>query len=469
MILDEANAKAFKSLQELKRSNHKMNTPEYLANEAKFLEAVGNDYDLLNKLVTSNVIDLNSHSFTNIMTSTNANNKVILEQFLNNPQSIQSGNRFSSAQISQEDLSLLMLFNRNNSNAASLVSNPSQVKDFLTNAKKELNNLRQVYASDPINGNLSNSEIADAIQFGKTRMSDGTIVDVTPNTNILDDIENLIHGKDYIQHFSKNDNLTNIFAKTQTGDVASVNGQMFVNDGTQMVRLSLSENTFRELFPPVQRFSMHQGAIGTCYLDSSINILANSRKGRSKLYQMIGEETINGEKKLYTTTANGNGKKEYFNRFTRSGRNLRDRNGLAIIEQGYCMNSKRHALDHRNVTRIMMANDGGWGFEALGGLTGDRAISITNPDIIREKIMNLAGRDDCFLWAGTKNVNGLGDDVALDPFHDIHQTHAYTVTGYNPTTNTVSVSNPWHSGVSTELSMDEFLRNFNCIDLAQIM
>lgn len=469
MILDEANAKAFKSLQELKRSNRNMNTSEYLANEAKFLEAVGNDYDLLNKLVTSNVIDLNSHSFTNIMTSTNANNKVILEQFLNNPQSIQSGNRFSSAKISQEDLSLLMLFNRNNSNAASIVSSPSQVKDFLTNAKKELNNLRQVYASDPINGNLSNSEIADAIQSGKTQMSDGTFVEVTPNTNILDDIENLIHGKDYIQHFSNNDNLITIFAKTQTGDVASINGQMFVNDGTQMVRLSLSESTFKELFPPVQRFSMHQGAIGTCYLDTSINILANSRKGRAKLYQMIGEETINGEKKLYTTTANGNGKKEYFNRFTRSGRNLRDRNGLAIIEQGYCMNSKRHALDHSEVTRIMIENEGGNGVQAISGLTGDNGIQVFTKEEMANKIRNLAGRDDVFIYAASNSGDGTGHSTAVNKKYNIYQGHAYTVKKYDADLDIVYVANPWHSGVDIPIPMNEFLNSYKRLDIAQIM
>ena len=469
MILDDTNAAAYKSIQKMKKSNPAMRTKEYSANESKFLETVGNDYDLLNKLLTSEYIDINSHSFKNIMNSTNINNKAILETFLNNSNSIQTGNRFSSTTINNEELSLLMLFNRNNKNAAELVASPSKVKEFLNNTNKQIDNLRKVYANDYVTGNLSNSEIADAILYGKTRMSDGNIVEVTPNVNILDDIENLVHGKDYIQHFSDGENLTTVYSKTQTGDVASINGKMYVNDGNNMIPLALSESSFRELFPPIQRFSMHQGAIGTCYLDTSINILANSNKGRAKLYQMIGEDFINGERKIYTTTANGNGQRTYFERFTRSGKNLRDRNGLAIIEQGYCMNSKRHALDKKNVTRIMMANEGGTGIEALSGLTGDVAICVHDPATIREKIKSLAGRDDVFIYSGSKRIDNRGHDIVLDPLHDVHQQHAYTIRGYDSATDMVTIANPWHSGVEVQISMDEYLRSFSNIQIAQIM
>ena len=477
IIMDTANVQAYRSVQQLKNGNEFLNSIEFIKLEKQFLKTFDGDYTLLNKLLTSDKIDINSHSFKNIMSSTNKNNSVILEQFLNNPSSIKKGSIMGSS-ITQEDLSMLMLFNRNNDNVSSLISSPSKVDSFLKRADKEIANLREVHGQNYIMetadfDNVSNTEIADAILYGQTRMSDGTIVECKANSNVLDDMENLIHGKDYIQHFSNNETPQSMFTKTSVGDVASINGQMFVNNGKEMVKLSLSENSFRELFPPVQRFAIHQGSVATCYLDTSINILANSKVGRAKLYQMIGEETQIGahgpQKVYYTTTENSNGQKTYFERFTRHGEHMRDINGLAIIEQGYCKNSRRHALDHRAVTRIMKANAYGTGVEALKGLTGDYAIILHDKTQMMEKIKNLAGRDDVYMYAGSNAGNGLGHDHVVNAKYDVHQSHAYTVTGYDEVTNMVTIANPWHSGVDIPMPMDEFLRDFANLQIAQIM
>ena len=461
-VMNSANFIAYNEIQSLKSMNHNFNTPEFTSLETKFLNASDNDFVLLNKLMKSNTFNVQSHRFKNIMGSTNSNNKIILEKFLDNPSSIKKG-KFISEQVSAQDIEILMLFNRNNTDVESLISSRTNINNFLDNVDTQLNELRKSYGLF----GTSNKEIADAIQYGRTRMANGYTVECNASINVLDDLENLVHGKDYIAHFGTNETPHTMFAKTQTGDVASINGTMYVNDGEKMVKLNVGEDTFREMFPPVKRFSTHQGAIGDCYLVTSINILANSKSGRAKLYQMVGEEYQNGKKVYYTKMANGNGKKEYFQRWTSKGNDMKDKNGLALIEQGYCMNSERHSLDHRNVTRIMLANEGGSG-KALTGLTGAPIRSISDKKIMGQKLKELANRDDVFMFTGTITKNSQGHDHVLNGSYDIHQRHAYSVLGYNETTKTVKIANPWHSGVTIDVPFDIFMENYNCIQIAQI-
>ena len=469
-MMDKQDFEAYKSIQNRKLQNRELNTYEYEALEKQFLQSTDYDFVTLNKLMSK--LDTSSHEFRNIMKYTTTNNKQILEQFVES--GIKKGSILGTKDITAQDLSLLMTFNRNNSNVTDLLSTPKNIDKFLDKTKQELTKLREVHGENYIietgeNWDISNKEIADAIEFGYTDFK-GTNVKVSAADNILDDVENLIHGKDYIQKFDNNTSLDKMFQSTQTGDVASINGTMFVNDGEKMVQLALKEDSFRELFPPVQRFSMHQGRVGTCYLDTSINILANSKKGRAKIYQMIGEEYQNGKKVYYTTTHNGNGQKTYFERFTRHANHLLDRNGLAIIEQGYCKNSGRIAREWKpGETQIMLANKYGYGDEALYGLTGDKAIMIMDKNDMKKKIISLAGRDDEFIFGGTRDINGQGDDKYLNRDYDLAQTHAYSIKGYDKNTNSVLIANPWHSGVEIKVPMDEFLKQFSDIEIAQIM
>ena len=469
-MMDKEGFEAYKSIQNRKLQNRELNTYEYEALEKQFLQNTDYDYVTLNKLMSK--LDTSSHEFRNIMKYTTTNNKQILEQFVES--GIKKGSTLGTKDITAQDLSLLMTFNRNNSNVTDLLSTPKNIDKFLDKTKQELTKLREVHGENYIietgeTWDISNKEIADAIEFGYTDFK-GTNVKVSAADNILDDVENLIHGKDYIQKFDNNTSLDKMFQSTQTGDVASINGTMFVNDGEKMVQLALKEDSFRELFPPVQRFSMHQGGVGTCYLDTSINILANSKKGRAKIYQMIGEEYQNGKKVYYTTTNNSNGQKTYFERFTRHGNHLLDKNGLAIIEQGWCKNSARSArMWNPGATQIMLANEGGNGIDALYGLTGDRAIMIDNKPEIEQKISELASRDDVFIYGGTRNVDGQGHDKYLNKTYNLAQTHAYSIKGYDKNTNSVLIANPWHSGVEIKVPMDEFLKQFRSIQIAQIM
>ena len=117
----------------------------------------------------------------------------------------------------------------------------------------------------------------------------------------------------------------------------------------------------------------------------------------------------------------------------------------------------------------MLANKYGYGDEALYGLTGDKAIMIMDKNDMKKKIISLAGRDDMFIFGGTRDINGQGDDKYLNRDYDLAQTHAYSIKGYDKNTNSVLIANPWHSGVEIKVPMDEFLKQFSDIEIAQIM
>ena len=454
-VFDKENFEAYKSLQQMKQNSSIMSQEQYINAEAKFLKNTDNDYVLLNKLMkklekTDNV------SLNNILVSTNSNNKAILEMFVNNPSGIRKKSSFiGTKQITDKDLGYLMLFNRNHPNTINTLSNPAEVSKLLESTEKALEQA----------GKMS-KEAVSLIETGSF-ISKNKKVQAQVSTNVLDDIERLVHGEDYIKHYKNTASLTDIARNTAEGDVVSINGTMFVNDSGQMVQLKLSEKRFRQLFPPVGRFATHQGNVGTCYLVATLDRLANTPKGRAKLYQMIGEDA-NG---IYTMTANGNWQKDYFRRFPRNYKHMLDENGLAIIEQGYCKNAKDNMMRKFDAseTVIMDIAASGNGYKAVSGLLGCNSTKISyNSEEIMNFIINNANDPNLYIAAGTRHVYGKSDSHVLNGKYDIHQGHEYSIKGYNKETNCVLISNPWHSGAVMEVPMDEFLQQFDMLDIAKI-
>lgn len=452
-VFDKANLDAYNSINHIKQNNNVLNQNKYLSSEKEFLKNTGNDYVLLNKLLSSNKLNINNERvLNNIIGSTNSNNKAILEEFVNNPSGIKKKSSFDgSSSISDSELGMLMLFNRNHPSAANIISSPIKVREFLDNTQQTLGKI-----------NKTSPEIVSLIETGNYKGIKGEA-----SVNALNDIEMLAHGEDYIKHYKKTDSLVDIARNTPEGDVVSLNGRMFVNDNGRMVQLNLSEDRFKQLFPPVNRFTTHQGQIGTCYLVSTLDNLMSLPKGRAKIYQMIGEDS-NG---IYTMTANGKGQKDYFKRFPRHSKHMYDQNGLAIIEQGYCKNAKDNAMRKFDAseTIIMDIGEGGFGYQAMEGLLGVKTNVIWyDQEKMKDFIVNMANNPDFSICAGTRHVDGKTDSHILNGKYDIHAGHEYSIKGYNKENNTVLISNPWHSGSVIEVPMDEFLKQFNEIGFAKL-
>ena len=105
-------------------------------------------------------------------------------------------------------------------------------------------------------------------------------------SEIIEDAQKLSKGESLVKHF---DSLKNIVKKTNSGDVASVNGKMYINNNGQLEKWNMTEEKFNELFPLVDRFSTHQ-AIDDCYFIAPLNSLYENPKTRGAYYKLFEQK-----------------------------------------------------------------------------------------------------------------------------------------------------------------------------------
>ncbi len=358
-------------------------------------------------------------------------------------------NNLTTTSLTPQETAVLNKF-KGNRLIAQAMTDPAQAKQVAKRLEKILNDPKIVPAE-------INSIINKGYMVGNEGVIKGTL-----DPNIMNDIARLAVEGDYIKSFKGNTSLQTVFANTPTGEVANVNGQLYVNNGRFMEHVNMSEKTFRKLFPPVTRFSTHQGSIGTCYLVSSLERLYSSPSGRAQIYRLIGEDA-NG---IYTRCYNGGGKKDYFRRWDRFNKHIQDEGGLAIIEQGYCKNTARSAQQFNpRETHIMDLNDGGWSEEAMYGLIGVKPHVTYTPQDMVNYIRNYANNDRFIINAATKGGNGLSDRNALNQEYNLYARHEYSIKGYDQATDCVLVSNPWHSGCIVKIPVTEFVNYFKEVSL----
>ena len=310
--------------------------------------------------------------------------------------------------------------------------------------------------------NLVDPKIKNAILHGNADMGRSGIVDCTVDKNILNDVVKLANGEDYIKKFPSETPEAEIMRETPVGEVAIVDGVLYVNNGTNLEKINMSEPTFRRLFPPIKRFSTHQGEVGDCYLVSPLENLYSKPKGRVQIYRMIGEDA-NG---IYTITANSGYEKTYFYRLDSEYKHIKEEGGLAIIEQGYCKNELAEAVGFDPTeTRIMEINAGGWAHDAIFNLLRKQTTCTRDPDSIQNYIREYGNNEDYVI-----NVGSLAgsDTNAMSKKYDLYEGHIYSIKGYNSATDCVIISNPWHSGLTVEIPMSEFLQYFDNLTILKL-
>ena len=351
---------------------------------------------------------------------------------------------FDSSALSREELNILEAF-KNNPAVSSAMRSASASKRMVKKIIKVLNNRKYV-----------SQELKESILSGKANLGvRSSVVRCQVNKNALDDIIKLANGEDYIKKFTSGTSKSQIMRETPVGEVANVGGVLYVNNGTTLERINMSEKTFRKLFPPVKRFNTHQGYIGTCYLVSALENLYSTPLGRVRLYRLIGEDSEG----IYTTTANSSGRKNYFKRFDSQHKHILEEGGLAIIEQGYCKNERNQALRvNPRETQIMDANHGGNTADVIKGLFGKEPIVTYDTQSIRNYIIKYANNKNFSINVSTTSGS---DSNALAREYDLFSGHEYAIKVYNASTDSVLISNPWHSGVTIEVPMQEALKYFH--------
>lgn len=357
-------------------------------------------------------------------------------------------------EFTAEDYMNFLRFNKNNSNLQELINNPTAIKDFVLRSRRMIQTAESC-----------DKEIYTALKTGLCEYN-GTSFNATVNPNILGDMESLIHTGRYFPKYGKDITASQIIQETKVGDVFSINGKMFMNNGETVEELALSESAYMKLFPPIARFNSHQGRIGNCYFVSQLEALMASGKGRCHLYRMFSTDKAG---RLYVQTAN-NKTPILLDNFNPNVPHIgASGDGLASIELAYGAGLHGAPINKLSeITPNLTMNEGGWkggGSIGLKSLVGNNAnVEVYSIDCkeIRDNLINYlskyAGKDEYILQSQFARAN---------PQYNLLQAHAYSIKGFSQADNTVILTNPHRAGLDISVPLSE-LGPFNSFSVTRI-
>lgn len=450
---------AQKNLTAIIKGNKEFAKAEFQTSITKFLEETGDDYTLLNSILNNKEL-AQSKMLSSILRNTTANNKIILNKYIQNPNSIRMLKTGSSVEqpISHNQLNLLIQLNRHNKNVEKLIDSPKEVSDFLVKTGQIL--------LEKTSKNPKLTRMCNVLVTG-SRLSDATVE--TPallNSNILDDIENLVHGKSYIKQFKIGKPQAEILKETKIGEAFSINGEMFIKESeNNLFKLDYSEKVFEKLFPPVDRFNITQGNLGDCYFVSAINSLMNTPKGRNEIYKMFKGSTEN--QLLVTSIRSPHTYK--FQRFDNEGRHLLNENGLSIVEQYFAACEATTGLKYplKVTEEELMKQFGGGG---LPYNISRRLVPVPSQNLnqfahdekeLIKLLKDNMNNENTIINFGTKDLKMSTNESLLDERFYLYSKHAYSIKKYNMAQNTVIISNPWSGAIDIEIPISELSKHID--------
>ena len=280
-----------------------------------------------------------------------------------------------------------------------------------------------------------------------------------------------------------------ILRDVPAGEVAQIGGKLYANDGEgNLVEIKMRKETFERLFPQKDKFEMHQGRVGNCYLISAFNAAMQSPKGRISLYKLIEEKDgdiyvkypesaitvkFNDGKPVWLSPAGiykANGSISTF-----LGKSQVDGcDGIKILEQAYALQRNKYgksgvlsANDIFFMTREMQRSDSGGSELALKDISGRNNVTekyfyFNNLDYQKQKGESF---DDLVKVLEENDPNTLlFIGVEIDKFNlGLMQGHAYNISSYNPETKTVGIINPWNTSKEIQIPLYELANIGSCV------
>lgn len=482
-VVLSAMAQARKKCQQIYDTDKRLHNWGMIEAFNQFKKTNNNDYELLAKIFQNE--DLIANGFLHsILKNTNSNNRAIVELFLDQPQNLIGKDLGSKLR----SLNFLMCLNRNNPVPKEILTDKKAQSAFWNRAIDVLMDVGK-----------HNKKLMDAgnIMGYGGRYSRGDIVDkklniASLNKNFLDDIENLVHGRDYIQHF---DMYSDAIKNAKYGDAFSIKGKMFIREADgKFTELGYSEDVFRKLFPPADRFNTCQGRIGDCYFVSLIDAIMNKPEGRNRIYKLF-----NGSTKDKIVVSKGKNWKHFdFKRLDNEELHVHNKNAFAILEQfaaynrvgktgenmapedvmkmfrgGQSLNSCRLLLDMGDCERTvnLFAMDE-YKIESLikSGLSKKEAYIQAEKDFINMLKQNI-NKPDKVITFGTIAKPSASSESLLDDAYDLYSSHGYSIKNYNADLKTVTISNPWNTAIETVVPIKALIKYVNkagfcCTDIS---
>ncbi len=401
-------------------------------------------------------------------------------------------------EISDEEYSYL----KNHNNSAKLAQSINNFYNSIEKLMKD-NNITELSAAqkEKIKQLLPVIDLMYYYNAAEIVLNDNYTID----ENLLKDIEMVLKAQDsenpneYIksQMIKKGENTNSLFSSTKAGDVGEINGELYVNDGTKMVKLNIDADTYLSLFPPMQRYIVEQGyQTSDCFLLATGAIpLVETGKGFAKLLQMFKKEsngditlTIPGYSDYPVTFKNG---KVYDvdNTYYLSGMKISNGAtgvnsciGITMLEQAYALarfgethNASISDLDidkafeyiyngHGNLDGEKKA--GGLDYEAYDLLLGNKENTTKRTAFTNSKTDNYALLDN---WSKELKAGDTVISTAIlkeidketeNKYYYLHSGHSYSIDSIDTVNKKVYVKNPYFGYGVMEFSYDEFINLF---------
>ena len=346
--------------------------------------------------------------------------------------------------VTQEDFINFVRFNQDNKNLAQMLDDPKALTTFFQRSRKMVETAK--YCDEDIYKILKN---------GFTEIN-GVNVKTSVNPNILSDMESIIHTGRYFPQYATRDT-AKILVETKIGDVFSINGKMFLNNGKGIEELAFDEKMYTKFFPAISRFNSHQGKIGNCYFISQLEALMNSGKGRCHIYRMFSRDQAGN---LFVQTASNKSKIRIdIDNLSKLG-NIPHQNGtglgLTSLELAYGAGIHGTPISRlSDITPQMLMNEGGWiqgGKIGLKQFAKDTNVELYDIDCgrIRKNLIDYlkkyANRDDCILQTKFAQKN---------PKYNILQGHAYSIKSFSEKDGTITLTNPHRAGLDITVPIEE--------------
>ena len=121
------------------------------------------------------------------------------------------------------------------------------------------------------------------------------------NPLVKKDLEAVVKKQNYFEEFDSTVNSFEILSKTSEGDVFSIGKIMYVRTNKGFDQLSIDKETYKLLFPPVDRYAIAQGHSQNCGPIALINNLIQVPANRVKFYKLFEQK---GDKIIVHTLGN---------------------------------------------------------------------------------------------------------------------------------------------------------------------
>ena len=299
---------------------------------------------------------------------------------------------------------------------------------------------------------------------------------------LLRDIQRLKNQNSIVTVLPRKTNINNISAYVENGNVAELNGKLYVNDNGKPVELRISKEKFDDLFPPYSSVNMEQGSLGDCWLISALDNMMDLPGGRIAIYKMLVQKgddiLVVFPKNTYEAIKFPHGEV-----IDASGHQCRAAKGLQMIEQAYAVHrfgrytsNTSQITDMAQLTNIEMVMSnlrGGWSTDAFSEILGPTAeVKLYGSDFTRLEKMELvkkyANDENVVINLGTLPKANASAESLLSQEYDLYSSHAYAIKGYNEKTGMVYISNPWQAANIIEIPVDELSKYVNNIYTAKI-